>query len=315
MKEHIRVNVSVFDSILQKLPRKQHGWDLEMELLVFLYWMACGCSYRVAGGFVGISRTTVADIVHKMLNILPEKLKSVVSFPVVSELPAIGSGFCKKANTNVFKKAVGAIDGCHVRIKCPNDRHDEYFCHKQFYSINTQAVVDSKGLFINIFVGFPGSVHDTRVLKNSPIYKNRMFPPESFYLMGDGGYPCITEPIAIVTPFRDPTCPKKKKFNHHFSKGRIVVEQAFGRLKTRWRNIFFKGLELNISNCVKTIFVAFLLHNLCEKEGDILVDHENLLDAQDYIENFENHLISSDSREGVWLRENLFEQFCIEKNL
>lgn len=30
-----------------------------------------------------------------------------------------------------------------------------------------QAIADHKGKFLDIFVGYPGSVHDARVLKNS----------------------------------------------------------------------------------------------------------------------------------------------------
>jgi hypothetical protein len=34
-------------------------------------------------------------------------------------------------------------------------------------------------------------------------------------------------------------------------------------LKTRWRNIFNNALELEVQNCVKVVFSACVLHNVC----------------------------------------------------
>jgi hypothetical protein len=111
----------------------------------------------------------------------------------------------------------------HIRIHCPVDKHDEYINHK-IYSIQLQAVADSFGLFMDVFIGFPGSVHDTRVLKNSPLYRNiNNYPPLNYYLLGDSGYPCRLAPIAIMTPFKSPNR-QQKQFNTCLSRARIVVE-------------------------------------------------------------------------------------------
>ena len=125
--------------------------------------MACGCSYRVAGGFMGISKYRVRNIVHKMLNFFSKDLKHLITYPRLDELEEISAKFCKRSKTTIFNNAVGAIDGTHIRIKCPVQKHDEYFNYKSFYSIQCQAVVDSNYIFTDVFVGFPGSVHDTRV--------------------------------------------------------------------------------------------------------------------------------------------------------
>lgn len=83
----------------------------------------------------------------------------------------VGDGFARLANHQAFGKAAGAVDGCHIRIKCPGgpDGHN-YNNRKLFPSVVLQAVCDHQGRFIDIFVGYPGSVHDARILKNSPIY-------------------------------------------------------------------------------------------------------------------------------------------------
>ena len=62
----------------------------------------------------------------------------------------------------------GAIDGCHVRIVPPGAFASDYFNRKLFHSIQFQAICDHKGRFLDVHVGFPGSVHDAGVLKSSP---------------------------------------------------------------------------------------------------------------------------------------------------
>jgi hypothetical protein len=43
MKEHLRITPSAFNNVIIILPQKNHGWAIELELIVFLYWMAAGC--------------------------------------------------------------------------------------------------------------------------------------------------------------------------------------------------------------------------------------------------------------------------------
>lgn len=60
---------------------------------------------------------------------------------------------------------IGAIDGSHIAIKAPHVNHEDYFNRKQNYSINLQGVVDATGKFIDVSTGWPGSIHDARVLR------------------------------------------------------------------------------------------------------------------------------------------------------
>ena len=48
--------------------------------------------------------------------------------------------------------------------------HTDYYNCKGWYSIITQAVVDHHGLFRDLCIGWPGSVHDAHVLSNSTLY-------------------------------------------------------------------------------------------------------------------------------------------------
>lgn len=176
IKENLRVSVQVFQKVISLMPEKRSGWVREVELSVFLYWIAAGTSYRVASVSFNIPRATVKSICLKM----------------EEELSEIGRKFCNRANTNIFERAVGAIDRSHVKIKCPPALHDQYINRKLDYTIQCQAVCDSNHKFVDVCVGYPGSVHDTRVMYNRPLYYRRLYPPLGYYLhlLGDSGYPC-----------------------------------------------------------------------------------------------------------------------------
>ncbi|KAJ8359381.1 hypothetical protein SKAU_G00159060 [Synaphobranchus kaupii] len=176
--------------------------------------------------------------------------------------------FAHLANSRVFSGCVGAIDGCHVRVKVPSgaNGHD-YINRKLFAFIQLQAVCDSKGKFLDIHVRYPGSVHDPRVLKNSPVYLEACYPPPGHFIMGDRGYPCICQPMAIITPFQETV---QERYNHHHARARSIIERAFGMMKTRWRSIFFKAPEVHHTFAPDVIAVSAILHNVCLTAGDVL---------------------------------------------
>ena len=47
-------------------------------------------------------------------------------------------------------QAFGCIDGTHVPLKRPQKNSRDYFNYKQFFSLNDQAVCDSKGYFMDV---------------------------------------------------------------------------------------------------------------------------------------------------------------------
>lgn len=70
----------------------------------------------------------------------------------------------------MFSYCSGAIDGTHIVIDPPSSGKDDYIDRKGNISICLQAICDEKRKFTDIFVGFPGSSHDSWVLQNSFIY-------------------------------------------------------------------------------------------------------------------------------------------------
>ena len=64
-----------------------------------------------------------------------------------------------------------------------------YSSHRGIYLL-PQLVFDNNMVFTDVLAGWPGSVHDSRVLRNSELFHTAVnkFPRDT-HLLGDGGYP------------------------------------------------------------------------------------------------------------------------------
>ena len=70
-----------------------------------------------------------------------------------------------------FPQAAGAIDGSHIPILCPDESASDYYNRMRYYSIIMQAMVDFHGLIMDVYIGWPGKVHDAHVFVNSSLYQ------------------------------------------------------------------------------------------------------------------------------------------------
>ena len=155
----------------------------------------------------------------------------------------------------------------------------DYFNRKRWHSVVLQAVVDGKGLFWDVCVGFPGSVHDARILRQSHLWEilsdgqllgqSRMTISGcdvGHYLIGDPAYPMQNW---LMKPFSDTgrLTPEQHTYNYRLSSARSVVEMAFGRLKGRWRCLL-KRNDCKLELGKKMALTCCVLHNICEEHGD-----------------------------------------------
>ena len=103
-----------------------------------------------------------------------------------------------------------------------------------------QAVVDYQGLFIDVYIGWPGKVHDARVFVNSSFY-GTLFPQRNRVIRGVDvpllilGDPAYTALSWLMKPYPEHAgmTEQMKHYNYRQSRARIVVENAFGRIKGR----------------------------------------------------------------------------------
>ncbi|KAG7155172.1 nuclease HARBI1-like 17, partial [Homarus americanus] len=75
----------------------------------------------------------------------------------------------------------------------------------------------------------------------------------------DSGYPL--EPF-LMTPFGNPSTPAEVRYNRSHTKIRVVVEQTFGILKSRFRCLHRSGRSPQYDPA-KIVIASILLHNYC----------------------------------------------------
>lgn len=278
LRQDFRLSRRAMNSLQRLLKREQdHGWGSELEILIYVYWLAHGLSYRVVSSVFGVPKATVHRIIHRVAQNIWRNLKKAISFPKAEDLENVGQRFAQISGTPAFQTVVGAIDGSHIRIKPPQQHRIDYLNYKGFFSINMLAICDANARFLDVYVAYPGSVHDTRVMKGSSFYQAKRYPPPGYILLGDGGYPCLDTPICLITPYKEPVNGEVQgRFNYHHSRGRSIVERAFGIMKTRWRSTLFRALEVKPTFAPLVIASCAFLHNVCLDNGDTLEPDEDI---------------------------------------
>lgn len=279
--ENFRMGKDTFSYLCQQLCSSLRRQDtvlrraisVEKRVAVTLWCLATPCEYRTVAHLFGIARSTVCEIVKETCTlIVATLLHKYIRFPTGEKLDELVSTFKSKWGV---PQCIGAIDGCHIPIASPANSRTDYYNRKGWYSMILQGVVDHSYCFIDINVGWPGSVHDARVFSHSSICKKMtegtLVPDRSIsinntlvplYLIGDSAYPLQAW---LMKPFTHGTVltSQQKTFNYRICRARIVVENAYGRLKARWRRLM-KRNDMHIENIPNIITAACILHNICE---------------------------------------------------
>ena len=120
-------------------------------------------------------------------------------------------------------------------------------------------------------VGFPGSAHDSRVLKSTSLYKSiqngdpNYFPSPQYHIVGDSAFGVQKH---LIVPFKNSGNLSQTQilFNNKLSKARVNIENAFGFLKGRFRRL--KHVEADIARIPKIIKACCVLHNISITQPD-----------------------------------------------
>uniref|UniRef100_A0A3B4T4Q7 Putative nuclease HARBI1 n=1 Tax=Seriola dumerili TaxID=41447 RepID=A0A3B4T4Q7_SERDU len=228
---------------LDPVTRRSHAVPAMAKLLATLHFLASGSFQRTVAISSGISQSVFSSALSQVLNAMCRRMGRYIQFPR-------------------FPKIIGAIDCTHVQLVPPSDREHIYRNRKHTHSLNVQVVCDSKGIITNVVAKFPGSVHDSFILKNSALFSNlRDGEYGDGWLLGDSAYPL--HPF-LLTPVMNPTTPGEHCYNQAHISTRNIVERTFGVLKSRFRCLDHTGGALLYSpqKVAQITIVCCILHNI-----------------------------------------------------
>lgn len=181
------------------------------------------------------------------------------------------------------------------------------------------ALVDHQYRFRYINVGSPGRCHDAFVygrsdfckLVESDFFKTPVSVIEGTtvapIILCDQAFPLTAN---LQKPFANAvTGSRERMFNYQLSRTRRIVENAFGRLKARFRYTS-KRMECKIKTAKQAIRAACVLHNICETLKDP-VEYQWEQELHDFNTQYPQPAHSTDvsSGDGERVREALANYF------
>nr|CAH7740478.1 unnamed protein product [Callosobruchus chinensis] len=279
--EYMRMSIDTFDYIIEKIGHK-----------VNITWKNCHSQPITIEERLMLTLRTVANIVSEISEYIWDSLYEIhMPVPSNGDFQQITKDFYEIWN---FPNCIGALDGKHIRIRCPNNSGSLYFNYKGYFSIVLQALVDANYKFINIDVGGYGKQSDGGTFKASALYRKIIngtlnLPEDSLLrnsnlsmphvIIADEAYPLMRN---LLKPYSKQELNEEKEyFNKRLSRARRTVECAFGIIRSKWQ-ILDKPILTSAEHADKIIKTVCLLHNIIiNKEG---IEH-NLRDIQSTFQN------------------------------
>lgn len=298
--ENLRMNKATFDKIVamvtscwdnrNRWPHWNSHFTIRDRLAVTIHYLTHSSNIRQSGQIFGISKSRVVEFMKEVMPIIVHDIRQRhLRLPTTEAgWREISDGFESIAH---FPNVCGAIDGSLIRIHRPKD-YEGWYCRKGFPAMNAQAVVDHKRKFMSVSIR-PGHCNDKTVFNRSAFGQTCMnILPRGHHFLGDAGYALkeyLLTPYHITEGMPD----EEAHYNYLHSKTRIVVEGAFGMLKSR-----FRILQVNLphslghSGQANVVIACMVLHNICIDAKDDLFDVVAPLDdEEDKIENVGNDIL------------------------
>lgn len=165
---------------------------------------------------------------------------------------------------------IGCIDGSYISIRCPAKKVRSTYVNRHSYpSLTLQALCDHKKKFLDVTTGHPSKIHDSRIFRTSRLSSKlpHVCCSGKYHVLGDAAYPLRDY---LITPFRNygHLDARQRAFNYHFSATRVKIENAFGDLKARFRQLLHLDF-LFVDKMNKFIIACCVLHNMCINCGDV----------------------------------------------
>ncbi|XDV19487.1 hypothetical protein PO909_024952 [Leuciscus waleckii] len=241
-REGVIYIVNLLEPHVKCSTRRSRALTTAQTVCIALRFFASGTFLYTIGDAENLGKSAVCHAIRKVYLALKQFLGSFVIFPSHLRPQAVKQNFFAIAG---FPNVIGAID-------CT-----DFVNRKGFHSVNVQMVCDSMFHITNVEAKWPGSVHDSRIFRESHLCTLFECGAYDGILLGDRGYACRQY---FMTPFPDPNPGPQTRFNTALARTRARIEMTFGQLKGRFQCL--KGLRVAPDRACDIIVACAILHNI-----------------------------------------------------
>ncbi|XP_022754677.1 protein ALP1-like [Durio zibethinus] len=278
-KKAFRMSKSTFDIICEELnsviakedTTLRNAIPVKQRVAVCIWRLATGEPLRLVSKRFGLGISTC----HKLVLEVCSAIRSVL-MPKYLQWPDEDSLRKRKEEfegVSGIPNVVGSMYTTHIPIIAPkisvaayfNKRHTERN-QKTSYSITVQGVVDPRGVFTDVCIGWPGSMDDDQVLEKSALCQRANGGLlKGLWIVGSSGYPLMDW---VLVPYTQQHLTwTQHAFNEKIGEIQRVAKEAFGRLKGRWCCLQ-KRTEGKLQDLPVVLGACCVLHNICEMRNE-----------------------------------------------
>ncbi|XP_011860305.1 PREDICTED: putative nuclease HARBI1, partial [Vollenhovia emeryi] len=285
--------LGMIGSKLQKQDVVRQSITPSERLALTLRYLASGDSMTSMSYQYLVGVTTVSNIIRETCAAIWDCLSPVVLSGKLEERDwlDIANDF---ENIWNFPHCIGAIDGKHVIIQCPNKAGSTYFNYKQSHSIVLMAICDAKYIIRFVDIGAYGRRSDGGIFKDSFIGKafdeewmgipqptaiGEGGPVLPYCLVGDEAFP-LKSYLLRPYPGRGGLTAEQSIYNYRLSRARRMIENTFGILASQWR-IYRKPIIASPKNAKIMVSATICLHNWLRRQDDNIYVPPTLIDIDE----------------------------------
>ena len=224
---------------------------LRKGLLLTLWIIGQDVSYRCAEETLGLSYSSICRSFRHAVDLIVQHVSGVINYDKPAQF--YEEQELRFANRFGVINVCCVMDGTFIKTRRPVVNGESYYSgYKKAYGLSMLVVstIDREILYVS--VGYPGSVHDSGVLRASVLWRDAeagiIAINADYTILGDSAFPTVP----WITISAD---------NIGFASPRTISEHTFARLKTKFR-IIDGTVRQNIAIVLSIVIVCCILSNL-----------------------------------------------------
>ncbi|KAI3827151.1 hypothetical protein L1987_01221 [Smallanthus sonchifolius] len=244
---------------------------VRQRVAVCIYRLATGDPLRTVSSLFGLGISTCHKLVLEVcVAIRAVLMPKYLQWPDQERVQEIKTTF---GSISGIPDVIGSIYTTHISIIATKTNQEAYYNKKHTernqkpsYSTTVQGLVDPRGVFTDICIGYPGSMSDEQILEKSALsQRSKLGQLKNTWVVGNSGYPLKDW---ILVPYTHQNLAwSQHSFNQKVNEVQKIGKDAFMRLKGRW-GCLQKRIEVKLQELPMVLGACCVLHNICEMHNE-----------------------------------------------